>query len=208
MHWPRLLLLLLALTTFATAAAQARPSSRYSVEIDLQEQLAHLIEDGYLVLTTPISSGRARYHTTRGTFKITEKQRNHYSSLYGKIVDARGNTIVADADADMPVPRGGRFVPAPMRYFMRYNGAEGMHAGHLPGYPASHGCVRLPEANAIAFFEAVEIGTPVTVFGTTPAARSRTGSDYSTHRRRSREQLDSWIDPRLFDPFPQNAWRR
>ncbi len=88
--------------------------------------------------------------------------------MYGKIVDARGNTIVADADADMAVPRGGKFIPAPMHYFMRFNGADGMHAGYLPGYPASHGCVRMPQEYAIAFFNSVSAGTPVTVFGRTP----------------------------------------
>src|SRR5947209_1595423 len=85
--------------------------------------------------------------------------------MYGKIVDARGNTIVADADADMRVPPGGKFIPAPMHYFMRFNGADGMHAGYLPGYPASHGCVRMPEQYAIALFNSVSIGTPVRVYG-------------------------------------------
>jgi hypothetical protein len=41
----------------------------------------------------------------------------------------------------------------------------------LPGYPASHGCVRMPESKAIAFFQAISVGTPVTVFGTTPRNR-------------------------------------
>jgi hypothetical protein len=88
--------------------------------------------------------------------------------MYGKIVDAQGNTVVADADADMKVPRGGKFIPAPMRYFMRFHAATGMHAGYLPGYAASHGCVRMPEQLAIEFFNRVEVGTPVTVFGRTP----------------------------------------
>jgi lipoprotein-anchoring transpeptidase ErfK/SrfK len=175
---------LLFLLTFALAcSAVAQPRSRVAVEIDLQDQLAYLIEDGEVVLVSPISSGREGYETKRGVFRITEKNRNHFSSLYGKIVDAYGNTVVADADADMPVPRGGRFVPAPMRYFMRYNGAEGMHAGILPGYPASHGCVRLPEGNAIAFFNAVEIGTPVTVFGRTIHRRRNIGPEYGMQRR-------------------------
>ena len=88
--------------------------------------------------------------------------------MYGKIVDARGNTIVADADADMRVPPGGKFIPAPMHYFMRFSGADGMHAGYLPGYPASHGCVRMPQEYAVEFFNSVGVGTPVTVFGRTP----------------------------------------
>jgi L,D-transpeptidase catalytic domain len=58
-----------------------------------------------------------------------------------------------------------------MRYFMQFAPGIGMHAGYLPGYPASHGCVRMPEAKAIAFFQAVSPGTPVNVFGTTPRGR-------------------------------------
>ena len=142
-----------------------------SVEIDLQEQRAYLLQNGRPVLASPISSGRYGHLTKGGAFKILEKERTHYSSMYGKIVDAYGNTVVADADADMSVPRGGKFIPAPMHFFMRFNGADGMHAGYLPGYPASHGCVRMPEQYAIAFFNSVSAGTPVTVFGRTPTGR-------------------------------------
>jgi lipoprotein-anchoring transpeptidase ErfK/SrfK len=142
-----------------------------SVEINLQQQRAYLLQDGRLVLASPISSGRYGHLTETGSFKVLEKERSHHSSMYGKIVDANGNTVVADADADMSVPRGGKFIPAPMHYFMRFNGADGMHAGYLPGYPASHGCVRMPEQYAIAFFNAVDVGTPVTVVGRTPTGR-------------------------------------
>jgi lipoprotein-anchoring transpeptidase ErfK/SrfK len=142
-----------------------------SVEIDLEEQMAYLLQDGRPMLASPISSGRYGHLTKNGSFKVLEKERTHYSSMYGKIVDARGNTIVADADADMRVPPGGKFIPAPMHYFMRFTGADGMHAGYLPGYPASHGCVRMPEQYAIAFFNSISVGTPVTVFGRTPAGR-------------------------------------
>jgi lipoprotein-anchoring transpeptidase ErfK/SrfK len=199
----------LAIIIFAAwlSAAHAQGPGRVSVEIDLQDQMAYLIEDGYVLLASPISSGRHGHLTTRGRFKITQKERNHYSNLYGKIVDARGNTIVADADSAMPVPRGGRFVPAPMRYFMRFNGAEGMHAGYLPGYPASHGCVRLPEENAIAFFETVQIGTPVTVFGNTPYRRSIPTDGYTDRRwRPQQQQARRWQDERIYAP-PPAFWR-
>ena len=53
--------------------------------------------------------------TQTGSFKVLEKEINHHSSIYGKIVDANGRTIVSDADVDMKVPQGGKFVPAPMR---------------------------------------------------------------------------------------------
>ena len=160
-----LLFLLLAVTIAAAG-------TRYSVEIDLQQQMAYLLLDGrHVILQSPVATGRSGHLTPTGSFRIIEKERNHFSSLYGKIVDARGRTVVADADADMKVPRRGKFIPAPMRYFMRFHEADGMHAGYLPGYPASHGCVRMPEQMAIAFFNAVEVGTPVHVFGRTPLQR-------------------------------------
>src|SRR6266567_3732987 len=161
-----------------------------SVEIDLEEQTAYLLQNGRPVLASPISSGRYGHLTRTGSFKILEKERTHYSSMYGKIVDARGNTIVADADADMPVPRGGKFIPAPMRYFMRFEGANGMHAGYLPGYPASHGCVRMPQEYAIAFFNSIDVGTRVTVFGRTPRGRYSEESEWMPRGR------SPFMDPR------------
>ena len=146
----------------------AQTENPFRVEIDLQKQTAFLIRERRVVMESPISSGRYGHLTETGSFKVLEKELNHHSSIYGKIVDAYGRTLVADADADMKVPRGGRFVPAPMRYFMRFHGADGLQAGYLPGYPTSHGCVRMPEELAIAFFNAVEVGTPVQVFGRTP----------------------------------------
>ena len=52
-----------------------------------------------------------------------------------------------------------------MPYYMEFSQAIGMHAGYLPGYPASHGCVRMPRDLAEQFFERVNIRTPVKVEG-------------------------------------------
>jgi lipoprotein-anchoring transpeptidase ErfK/SrfK len=201
----------LALCAFASTSARAQGPNGYSVEIDLEQQVAYLIYFNEVVLTSPISSGRQGFQTKRGRFKVIQKERNHYSNLYGKIVDARGRTIVADADSDMRVPRGAKFVAAPMPYFIRFNGAEGLHAGHLPGYPASHGCVRLPERNAVAFFNAVQVGTPVTVFGSTPTrGRGRQQPDYWQRRGPDRyEDEEEYLDPyddEVYAP-PPVRWR-
>lgn len=204
---PARLLFALVLSLAMLGRSAAQGPGGYSVEIDLQEQLAWLIQDGRAVVSTPISTGRTGHYTEAGSFQIIEKERNHFSNMYGKIVDARGDTVVSDADADMAVPRGGKFVPAPMRYFMRFNGATGMHAGYLPGYPASHGCVRLPEANAVTFFNSVDVGTPVTVFGLTPRGRARTGGDVSMQRR-TRNIRDPRLGSRGFDRFAQPIWWR
>ena len=50
-----------------------------------------------------------------------------------------------------------------MPYFLRIHGGIGMHAGYLPGYPASHGCIRLSEKMAVQFFKNAAVGTPVEI---------------------------------------------
>ena len=184
-------------TIFVCTTAVLRAET--SVAIDLQQQRAYLLNNGRPVLAWPISSGRYGHLTKTGSFKVLEKERTHYSSMYGKIVDARGNTIVADADTDMRVPPGGKFIPAPMNYFMRFDEADGMHAGYLPGYPASHGCVRMPEQLAIAFFNSVSVGTQVTVFGRTP--------DQSQSAFLRRPRFGPPMGPRFAPPPPFPWWR-
>jgi L,D-transpeptidase catalytic domain len=192
-----------------TAPLPGQSDNPFSVEIDLQQQTAYLIRGRRVVIASPISSGRYGHLTETGSFKVIEKERNHHSSIYGKIVDASGRTVVTDADADMRVPPGGKFIPAPMHYFMRFHGADGMHAGYLPGFPASHGCVRMPEEMAIAFFNAVEVGTPVQVFGRTP----RTNDYFRDGPRLGRERIwrGRMIDPRFdprYDPRFRDPWWR
>ena len=153
---------------FATTLAARAAGPDIAIEIDLTAQKASLLHDGGVVYESPISSGRPGRRTPTGNFYVTEKDEDHLSSLYGQTVDAAGRTVVAGADRGTAVPAGGKFVRAPMHHFLRFDGATGMHAGHLPGYPASHGCVRVPPARAALFFNIAEVGTPVRVFGTPP----------------------------------------
>jgi lipoprotein-anchoring transpeptidase ErfK/SrfK len=161
----RCLRLLLVLAFAAQATAEV------AIEIDLSSQKAWVLREGQRLFETPISSGRAGHETWPGEYVVTEKDPEHRSSHYGRIVDRRGRTLIPDVDMDTPRPAGARFVQAPMRYFLRFDGAIGMHAGRLPGHPASHGCVRLPVGKAALFYKAAEIGTPVRVFGRAPRGR-------------------------------------
>jgi lipoprotein-anchoring transpeptidase ErfK/SrfK len=194
----------IVIIAFAGSIAGQTDGTR--VEIDLTQQRAYLVRGHRLLLESPISSGRYGHLTETGSFKVIEKEKNHFSSIYGQIVDASGSTIVQDADVDMKVPPGGKFMPAPMRYFMRFHEADGMHAGYLPGYAASHGCVRMPERMAIAFFDAVEVGTPVNVFGRTPRSNG--------YRRYGPQPFvqppwSNWPnDPRYRDPRFSDPWGR
>ena len=133
--------------------------------LNRDEQKAYFYRGAELVGVSPISTGKSTHTTPAGRYKITQKNKDHKSSLYGVIRDKATGQIV-NGDADTRKHRAGPgqvFERAPMPYFMRFNGGIGMHVGHLPGYAASHGCVRMPKEMAVKFFEAVQIGTPVIV---------------------------------------------
>ena len=135
-----------------------------SIKISLGEQKAFFYKGGQLVGISQLSTGREGMGTTTGSFKIIQKDQNHVSSQYGDYVDAADNVVVANVDVGKdPKPPGTHFKGAPMPYFMRIVGGTGMHAGYLPGYPASHGCIRMPEFMAENFFRSVSVGTPVTI---------------------------------------------
>lgn len=135
-----------------------------SIKIKLSEQKAYFYKGGQLVGISQLSTGREGMGTTTGSFKIIQKDKDHVSNLYGDYVDSADNVVVANIDVSKdPKPPGTRFKGAPMPYFMRIVGGIGMHAGYLPGYPASHGCIRMPEFMAENFFRSVSTGTPVSI---------------------------------------------
>ena len=135
------------------------------IVLNIDQQKAYFYKGNQLVGQSPISSGDETHKTPKGTFKVTEKDIDHVSSLYGVIKDAAtGQIIEPEGDTRKHSAKPGQiFENAPMQYFLRFNGAIGMHKGHLPGYPASHGCVRLPGHMAKVFFENASYGTPVIV---------------------------------------------
>ena len=137
-----------------------------ALKIDLSEQKAELTRGGEAAGWTFVASGINGHRTPTGSFRITEKVRDKYSSSWGQVVNSAGETVDSDAKSGRdPVPQGGRFVGAPMPFWMRINGPIGMHAGPIPypGSPASHGCIRLPREMAEILFGVTVIGTPVRV---------------------------------------------
>ncbi len=151
----------------ALVSAAAATTSETKVIINLTEQTAYLVEQGRPTLVSPIASGKPGWSTPTGNFRIFNKDINHRSRSFGSIVAADGRMVNSNATPHCHIPAGGHFQPAPMPYFMEFSPAVGMHAGYLPGCPASHGCVRMPRDLAPAFFERVHIGTRVTVIGST-----------------------------------------
>jgi hypothetical protein len=136
-----------------------------SIVIDLSEQQASFYKGSKLVGVSAISSGREGFGTPTGLYKITQKNADHASNLYGNYVNAQGDVLVKNVGIKKdPMPPGARFVGSPMPYFMRLGRtAVGLHQGCLPGGPDSHGCIRMPERMAKIFFAHAVPGTPVSI---------------------------------------------
>jgi len=106
------------------------------VEISLAKQNMAVIKDGVTVFTTQCSTGRQGFTTPPGQYVITDKDRDHRSTIY----------------------------KCAMPYFMRLNCRDfGMHEGVVPTYPASHGCIRLPGDAARKLFVEIPVGTVVMI---------------------------------------------
>lgn len=135
------------------------------VEISLGKQRAYVKAGEQVYIDSPISSGKVAGMTPSGNFSVLEKDPNHKSNIYGNFVDGGGRTVRSGVSLKIDsAPSGTHYVGAPMRWFMRLTDlGVGMHVGILPGYPASHGCVRLPAEMAQLIYSKVHVGTPVTI---------------------------------------------
>ena len=111
--------------------------------VNLGTQRALLFRNGVPIAATTVSTGRAGYETPTGVFRILEKRREHYSSTYDN-------------------------APMPNMQRLTWNGVA-LHAGNLPGYPASHGCIRLPAEFSRLLFGITTLGMTV-IITNVPAA--------------------------------------
>jgi hypothetical protein len=99
--------------------------------VDLSSQRVTLYENGRATYSSRCSTGKSGYRTPTGEYVISDRHRHHNSSIYG---------------SSMP-------------YFQRFSyAAFGVHQGHCPGYPASHGCVRVPWDSARHLFDKLKVG--------------------------------------------------
>jgi hypothetical protein len=113
------------------------PVGPVEIVISLGLQRAYVFRDGSLIGASTISSGKKGAESPIGRFQILEKKRVHRSNRYNE---------------------------APMPFMQRLNWfGVALHAGDIPGYPASHGCIRLPAGFAKHLFGATELGSFVWV---------------------------------------------
>lgn len=137
-----------------------------SVTVSISKQRAYLMTNGEVYMDTPISSGKRSGSTPSGSFSVTQKHKDHRSSIYGDFVHRKSGRVVRSGVSTKvdSAPAGTYYRGAPMKYFCRLTDTGvGMHVGILPGYPASHGCIRLPEEAASVIFANVKVGTKVTI---------------------------------------------
>ena len=120
-------------------APQASPEGPVTILVDLSRQVAIVYRNGVAIGMTTVSTGKKGHETPTGVFTILQKNAKHKSNLYNN---------------------------APMPYMQRltWDGVA-LHAGKLPGYPQSHGCVRMPMAFAEQLFKSTEMGGTVVVGG-------------------------------------------
>src|ERR1700730_14616897 len=144
--------------------AQLNPDNA-SVVVSLSKQRAYVYAGNQVAIDTPVSSGKKAGFTPSGNFTVVQKDKDHRSNIFGNYVDSRGRVVRGGISARIDsAPSGSHFVGAPMFYFMRLTSeGVGMHIGILPGYPASHGCIRMPAEIAPQIYAHVKVGTPVQV---------------------------------------------
>jgi hypothetical protein len=107
------------------------------VTVSLASQRLTLYDDGVAIAHSPISSGTAEYPTPTGVFSVIQKARWHRSNLYSA-------------------------APMPFMQRLTWSGVA-VHAGKLPGYPASHGCIRLPDEFAVRLWRTTSNGARVVI---------------------------------------------
>jgi hypothetical protein len=137
---------------------------RAKIVVHVGEQRAYFYKGKRLIGESTVSTGKPGFDTPPGHYRVIQKDKDHVSSEFGDYVNHSGDVVKSNVDIRKdPQPAGAHFDGARMPYFMRFNGGYGMHAGYVPRFRASHGCIRLPARMARHFFENSPDDTPVIV---------------------------------------------
>lgn len=118
-------------------AGEESPSGPIVVVVSLPEQRAYVYRNGVRIGVTTVSTGKKGHQTPTGIFTVLQKDRHHHSNKYN-------NAAMPDTQR------------------LTWDGVA-LHAGGLPGYPSSHGCVHLPSVFAERLFDASQLGMTVVI---------------------------------------------
>ncbi len=120
------------------------PAGEVEIVVSIPLQRAYVYRGGTLIGVTTVSTGKPGHRTPTGKFDILQKRARHFSNKYNN-------------------------APMPFMQRLTWDGIA-LHAGQIPGHPASHGCIRLPLAFARELFAVTRIGASVHVIQQSPAA--------------------------------------
>lgn len=135
------------------------------IVVSLGRQRIYLYSGDEVAIEAAVSTGKRRGQTPTGEFAVQDKAATHSSNLYGDFVDADRQVVRHGVSTRIDAaPSGSTFVQVPVQHYLRLND-EGLalHAGRLPGYPASDTAVRLPADIAPLIYQRVKKGTPVKI---------------------------------------------
>jgi hypothetical protein len=122
--------------------AEAVPEGPMLLMVSLAQQKAYLYRNGIRVGVSTVSTGKKGHETPTGVFTILQKNKDHKSSLYKD--------------------KSGKAASMPYMQRLTWDGIA-LHTGNLPGYPASHGCVRMPDGFAKRLFAETDMGMTVVI---------------------------------------------
>jgi lipoprotein-anchoring transpeptidase ErfK/SrfK len=144
------------------------------VVVNIQEQMAYVYRNGLRIGRTSVSTGKTGHETPTGVFTILEKHEEHYSNKYNN-------------------------APMPFMQRLTWDGVA-LHAGKIPGYPASHGCVRLPYAFSELLFGATTKGVTVVIANDTPTPTMVAGNLIAPEATLSAQVEAAWAGAYTWDP--------
>ena len=133
--------------------------------VNLATQRIVMLVGTEMCIDSPMSSGKRGAVTPPGTFTVLEKIKKYESVTYGSFVDRIGRTVRSGVSMKLDAaPAGTHYVATPIPFFCRFTETGfGIHGGALPGYPAAHGSIRVPDDVARFIYDKVRVGTPIEI---------------------------------------------
>jgi lipoprotein-anchoring transpeptidase ErfK/SrfK len=144
------------------------------VLVNIKEQMAYVYRNGLRIGRTSVSTGKKGHETPTGVFTILQKNADHHSNLYNN-------------------------APMPFMQRLTWDGVA-LHAGNIPGYPASHGCVRLPYEFSKLLFDATTMGVTVVIANDTATPSMLAGSLIKPQDTLSTQVEQAWSGAYTWEP--------
>ena len=169
------------------------------IVVDLTKQEAYAYENGQLVYSGWISSGRKKFKTPTGRYRVLQKEKEHISNEWPKKVVIKNGKKVEEV--------GGAKMPYMMR--LTWSGIA-LHEGYTPNYPASHGCIRVAKGFAKKLYKWATVGTRVIVKGKAPRRVARLHKRFRNYYASKKSKKIKYLSARkkLINRYAKYSFKR